>query len=142
MKATKDSKKRSPNESKVGLTGSVMEYPTINVAFDPEQQGEYYTTATGPYDLWAIEFGYSPDLDDTDKMAAVLNRSTEPELTFGNDADDMRAPGKGIDPHAMIYDLTSNPIDYSTERMRLVQELQNKILDKYSKTGQDRKSVV
>lgn len=122
--------------SKVGLTGSVMEYPTINVAFDPEQQGEYYTTATGPYDLWAIEFGYSPDLDDTDKMAAVLNRSTEPELTFGNDADDMRAPGKGIDPHAMIYDLTSNPIDYSTERMRLVQELQNKILDKYSKTGQ------
>lgn len=121
--------------SKTGLTGSVMEYPSINVAIDPENQGEYYTTVPGPYDLWAIEFGYSPELENSEKMNAVLARSTEPELTFANDADDMRAPGKGIDPHAMIYDLTSDAVGYSVERMKLVIRLQNEILDKYSKEG-------
>lgn len=122
--------------AKVGLTGSVMEYPSINVALDPENQGEYYTTVPGPYDLWAIEFGYSPDLDDPEKMSQILSRSTEPELAFANDADDMRAPGKGIDPHAMIYDLTSDPIRYSVERAQTVNKLQKSILKKYSKEGQ------
>lgn len=122
--------------SKVGLTGSVMEYPAINVSLDPEQQGEFYGTVPGPYDLWAIEFGYSPQLHDPDKMKAHLSKSTEPELAFANDADDMRSPGKGIDPHAMIYDLTSDAIGYSENRIKLVRNLQNKILDKYSKKDQ------
>ena len=122
--------------SKVGLTGSVMEYPSINVALDPVNQGEYYTTAPGPYDLWAIEFGYSPELDNKNKMKKVLSRSTEPELVFANDADDMRSPGKGIDPDAMIYDLTSDPIDYSIERVKTVNKLLLGILEKYSKEGQ------
>lgn len=122
--------------SKVGLTGSVMEYPAINVSLDPEQQGEFYGTVPGPYDLWAIEFGYSPQLNDLDKMKAHLSRSTEPELAFANDADDMRSPGKGIDPHAMIYDLTSDAIGYSEDRIKLVRNLQNEILEKYSKNDQ------
>ncbi len=29
---------------------------------------------------------------------ALLNESTKPEHIFGNDADDMRSPGKAIDP--------------------------------------------
>ena len=31
-------------------------------------------------------------------MNKLLARSTEPALAFGNDADDMRSPGGGIDP--------------------------------------------
>jgi len=122
--------------SKVGLTGSVMEYPAINVSLDPEQQGEFYGTVPGPYDLWAIEFGYSPQLYDPDKMKALLSRSAEPELAFANDADDMRSPGKGIDPHAMIYDLTSDAIGYSEIRIKLIRNLQKEILQKYSKNEQ------
>ena len=39
---------------------------------------------------------------------------------FGNDADDMRAPGKGVDPRAMINDLSNEPIKYAKERIELV----------------------
>jgi hypothetical protein len=43
---------------KYGLIGSVMDYPAINIASDKSKQGDYYTTVAGPYDLWAIEYGY------------------------------------------------------------------------------------
>ncbi len=47
----------------IGLIGSVMDYPAINVSLDRSKQGDYYTTKAGPYDLWAIEFGYSPSTE-------------------------------------------------------------------------------
>src|SRR5690606_26946848 len=45
---------------KIGLQGSVMDYPAINVSRDRSKQGDYYTTKAGPYDIWAIEYGYTP----------------------------------------------------------------------------------
>ena len=45
---------------KIGLMGSVMDYPAVNIALDKSKQGDYYTTKAGPYDWWAIEYGYTP----------------------------------------------------------------------------------
>src|SRR5258705_9561660 len=44
---------------KIGMLGSVMDYPSINIALDKAKQGDYYTTRAGPYDLWAIQYGYT-----------------------------------------------------------------------------------
>ncbi|TMP76694.1 hypothetical protein CWC05_21525, partial [Pseudoalteromonas ruthenica] len=92
------------------LTGSVMEYPAINFAPNGKKQGLYYTTMTGPYDDWVIEYGYSESLNDAkaeqQRLNKILARSTEPGNAFGNDADDMRSPGKAIDPRVNIYDLS------------------------------------
>ena len=111
----------------IGLTGSVMDYSSVNVNRDRGNQGRYYDIKPGPYDLWAIEFGYSPALEDAvaekQRMAAILSRSTEPELSFGNDADDMRSPGRGIDPRIMIGDMSSDPVAYGVERIEMVHEL-------------------
>ena len=123
----------------MGLTGSVMEYPGVNIAPPETEQGEYYTTTPGPYDKWAIEFGYSTPLDNSDleesRINAILSRSTVPELSFGNDADDMRAAGKGIDPQAMIYDMSSEPIDYASDRIALTKYLMDDLVIKYSDRG-------
>lgn len=126
--------------SRVGLTGSVMDYPAANISLDRTKQGQYFTTKPGPYDLWAIEFGYAPSLSDpkaeADRMKKLLSRSNEPQLTFGNDADDMRAPGKGIDPRVMINDLSSDAITYSVDRMKLANNLLKGLKAKYIKDGQ------
>ncbi|MCB0470263.1 MAG: zinc-dependent metalloprotease, partial [Flavobacteriaceae bacterium] len=79
------------------LTGSVMDYTAINLTKDRTKQGQYYDMSVGPYDIWAIQFGYTPFKTAAEKMA-LLDQSTKPELIFGNDADDMRSPGKAIDP--------------------------------------------
>ena len=123
----------------MGLTSSVMEYPGVNVAPPDKEQGEYYTTTPGPYDKWAIEFGYSTPLENDEleesRINAILSRSTAPELAFGNDADDMRAAGKGIDPQAMIYDMSSEPIDYASDRIALTKYLLDDLVVKFSDRG-------
>ena len=104
------------------LTGSVMDYAGINITNDRSKQGQYYDMAVGPYDVWAIQFGYTP-FKSTSEKNDLLARSTEPELIFGNDADDMRAPGKAIDPRVMIGDLSNDQITYSKNIFGLVDDL-------------------
>lgn len=123
---------------KIGLQGSVMDYPAINIAFDRSKQGDYYTTKAGPYDLWAIEFGYTPcDADqETAVTAKIASRSNDPQLAFGNDADDMRSVGSGIDPRVMINDMSNDMVTYAEDRFKLVNALLPKLKAKYSKPDQ------
>jgi hypothetical protein len=123
---------------KWGLLGSVMDYPAINIAADGSKQGDYYTTKEGPYDDWAIQFGYTPftESEEAEGLAKILSRSGDPKLAFGNDGDDMRSPGKGMDPRAQINDLTNDAIGYAAGRLKLVNGLIPKLVDRYGKSGQ------
>ncbi len=116
------------------LSNSVMEYPAINITNDRTKQGHYYDMAVGPYDLWAIQFGYKP-FNNQAEMDALLAESTKPELIFGNDADDMRSPGKAIDPRGMTGDLSNDPITYATDRIKLVNNMIRKLKSSLSKEG-------
>ncbi len=113
------------------LAGSVMDYPTVNFAESEAEQTLFYTIAPGPYDDWYIEYAYSTALADptteSSRLAAIAARSLEPQLAFGNDADDMRYPGTGLDPRVNIYDLSSDSIGYASEHMALMQATLNKM---------------
>jgi hypothetical protein len=118
------------------LIGSVMDYPAINLNGLGAQGLDYCQTRPGPYDMWAIEFGYSEGLNDNTAEQArrekILSRSAEPALTFGNDADDMRSPGKAIDPRVMVNDLSSDAIAYAVERTQASQELLKSLKTRYN----------
>ena len=117
-----------------GLTGSVMDYTPINVAApDQDTQGQYYDDRVGPYDVWAIRYGYADD----GEVEAIIAASTEPEHAFGNDADDMRYAGlSGIDPRVMVGDLSSDALAYAEGRMALVGALLDDLVTKYREPGQ------
>ena len=117
------------------LTGSVMDYAAINLTLDRSKQGQYYDTAVGPYDVWAIQYGYTPFNNDSERKA-LLAQSTKPELIFGNDADDMRAPGKAIDPRVMIGDLSNDQIAYSIDRIKLANNIMKDIKSRFSNEGE------
>ncbi|HEV8283526.1 MAG TPA: zinc-dependent metalloprotease [Chitinophagaceae bacterium] len=121
-----------------GLQGSVMDYPAINISFDRTKQGDYYTTKCGPYDLWAIEYGYAPfsSADEEAGLKKILARSGTANLAFGNDADDMRSFGNGVDPRVMINDMSSDMVSYAEERLKLTNNLMFKLKNKYTKNGQ------
>jgi hypothetical protein len=116
------------------LTGSVMDYAVINVSPDRETQGHYYSPTVGPYDEWAIEWGYA--LADEDELNTIASRSNDPLLIFGNDADDMRSPGKAIDPRVNVDDLSNDPITYSVDRIELVNDMFDGVLEHYSEDGE------
>jgi hypothetical protein len=125
---------------KSGLSGSVMDYEATNVAPIGQPQGQYWSTVPGPYDDWAIDYGYSEALADPvaekTRLEGILARSTRPELAFGNDADDMRAPGAGIDPRAMTFDMSSDAIGFAEQRLQLIQQLEGNLRQKMTRPGQ------
>ena len=122
----------------IGLIGSVMDYPAINIALDKSKQGDYYTTKAGPYDLWAIEYGYTPfnEGEEATGLKKIIARSNDPKLAFGNDGDDMRSPGKAMDPRVNVNELTSDAIGYAEDRFKIVNQIMGKLVQKYTKEGQ------
>lgn len=123
---------------KIGLQGSVMDYPSLNVNSNRAKQGDYYTTKVGPYDVWAIQYGYTPfsAAEEEASLTKILSRSNDPQLAFGNDADDMRSPGKAIDPRVMIMDMSSDMVAYAEDRLKLVNTMLPKLPSRFSKPDQ------
>jgi hypothetical protein len=120
---------------KEGLCNSVMEYPAFNYQADPKNQAQYCDVNPGPYDLWVIEYGYStPSADpymEQFRLKKITDRSIDAKLAYGNDADDMRNSGRGIDPDVNIYDLSNDPVQYATERCDLVNSILPKLVLKF-----------
>ena len=115
-----------------GVCSSVMDYPAINIAKDPDNQGLFFDVKPGVYDDWAIQFGYSqfPDSLENQSINNILSRSTEKDLAFANDAFDMRSPGKGTDPDAMIYDLSNDQINFSLQKIQMSTDILKNIKEK------------
>jgi hypothetical protein len=120
---------------KWGVIGSVMDYSAVNVAPDLKPV-DYYTTKTGPYDWWAIEYGYRQfgPAEESAGLNRILERSTESKLIFGNDAD-IAFGSSGIDPRVQVWDMSNDMATYATGRFQLVNSLMGKLKDKYAVTG-------
>lgn len=110
-------------------TASVMDYNPININFgDGPVQGDWSMQQPGPYDVWAIRYGYTDDKNVKD----VLAEYTKPEHRYQTDEDTF-----GPDPLARRYDFGKNPLDWADSRMRLVKDLRGKILDKAVDEGDE-----
>ncbi len=139
MKATQSraySEAHDKSKQSEGLVSSVMDYPAINFAPKGEEQAYYYTMRPGSYDIWAIQFGYSPEMEDPAKRAALLAQSNEKGHGFGNDADDMRGPGKGMDPLVNIYDFSDDAIKYARDRLVEDKGIMASLKDKITVEGE------
>ena len=109
------------------LAGSVMDYIPVNVNMeDGEVQGDYFMNGVGPYDMWAIEYGYS-----SEDPAKIVKRVGETDLTYATDEDT-----GGPDPLARRYDFTADPRDYAASRMKLSEYLRDRLLEKFVKDGE------
>jgi hypothetical protein len=105
-----------------GLSGSVMEYNPANIALKGEKQGEYHMSTLGPYDYWAIEYGYrelAPDREAAG-LTSIATRSSEPQLAFM--ADDSLYYS-GLDPRVNTFDLGADPLAFAERQIMLGREL-------------------
>ena len=104
-----------------GIAGSVMEYNAVNIALKGEKQGAYGMKTLGPYDYWAIEYGYkeiAPDQENKE-LKRIAARSNEPLLAYATDEDNAFS----IDPEANQGDLGNDPLEFARRRFILVQEM-------------------
>jgi hypothetical protein len=121
--------------SQAGGSTSVMDYIPVNIVPKGKTQGEYYAARLGPYDLWAIEYGYKPltggspeaEMPELEKIAA---RSGEPALAYATDEDTEYADP---DPLANRFDLGKDPLEFARSRAELVAQVMPLIANRLSK---------
>ena len=115
-------------KGKKALAGSVMDYLPTNFNFKAgDVQGDYAMIGVGPYDMWAIEYGYTADEKGLEK---ILSRVAEPELQFATDEDTT-----GPDPLARRYDFGKDPLDFAVSQMGLAKHHREKIVKDFVKDG-------
>jgi hypothetical protein len=115
-------------KGKITHAGSVMDYIAANISMKGGKiQGDYAMIGIGPYDEWAIEYGYTFAKD----LKPILGRVAEPHLQFATDEDT-----SGPDPLARRYDFGKDPLNYAHNQIRLVKYHRERIIDKFVKDGQ------
>ncbi|MEH2051950.1 zinc-dependent metalloprotease [Nostoc sp.] len=105
-----------------GLVGSVMDYLPVNIAPQGVQQGDYFPGVVGPYDEWAIEYGYKRNpsaaleaiIPESEKsfLDQIVLASPQPELSYATDEDIW-----DINPLANVWDMSSDVLVYSQWQM-------------------------
>ncbi len=111
------------------IAGSVMDYIPVNIAGEGAQ-GAYAMGTLGPYDFWAIEYGYKA-VDDPSELETVLQRVAEEGLAYGTDEDTMTP-----DPEAVRWDLGDDMVAYAESRMNLATSMWNDVLDRVVEDGE------
>ena len=105
---------RSPEfTQKYGLTPSIMDYARVNYVAQPGDEGVRYIRMMGPYDLYAINWGYRyiPEADSPEDEKPVLSewileKAGDPAYEFGNGYG-------GIDPQSQRESLGDDQVKAS-----------------------------
>jgi len=106
---------------------SVMDYNGMNVRMPGEGdvQGDYSVINIGPYDYWAIEYGYGSG--DPKKVA---EQAADPRYQYATDEDTW-----GPDPLARRYDMCKDPMEFAQNQVEIAGALRDTLLDHFVDKG-------
>ena len=115
---------RSPEflEKANGTAPSIMDYARFNYVAQPEDGVPFVSPHIGPYDLFAIEWGYRwfPD-EETEKkqVRALLDSHTDKIYKYGEE----QSPREAVDPRSLSEDLGDNAMKsaaYGIENLKRI----------------------
>ena len=115
-----------------GLMGSVMDYAPANVTANGQGDGEIFMGGLGPYDRWAIAFGYTPDAERARQLARL---GAQPGHDYGME-EHLYTPG-ALDPSLGIFDLSGDPVAWAAERAGLYRHMRGRIAGLVLRDGVD-----
>ncbi|OKH49200.1 hypothetical protein NIES30_07525 [Phormidium tenue NIES-30] len=109
-----------------GMTGSIMDYTLPNLAPVGQPQGDYFPTRLGPYDRWAIEYGYRPVTSRATaqrELQSIADRAADPALAYATEEDAYTM----VDPKANPWDMSSDPLGYAEGQMAIAQSIWDRL---------------
>jgi hypothetical protein len=119
--------------SEYGVASSVMEYAPINLWPHGPPQGSYFQTVLGPYDYYAIHWGYAsvPGARTPAQELPTLRRWAgawgNTRYAYSSDEDVAWLSGAGIDPRNQQWDLTNDNIGWCQSRMQMAHQLLGRV---------------
>ena len=121
--------------AKFGVAGSVMDYLPANIPPLNGKRADLFMPVIGPYDKWAIEYGYTDyagnSLAERFGLAAIAGRSHEFGHAFASDED-----ADALDPTITRFDLAANPLAYGIAMVERSHVLLNTLEYRYPAPGE------
>jgi len=126
--------------AKYGIGSSVMEYEPFNLWPKGTPQGDYDQLVLGPYDLYAIKYGYGYVPGTPEQQLPTLRRWAskwaQPYYRFASDEDaDGFSMGHSIDPRVEMWDLTNDPLAWCATQESLMRRLMNAVNERFPQSG-------
>ncbi|HKU81442.1 MAG TPA: zinc-dependent metalloprotease [Candidatus Tumulicola sp.] len=127
---------------KHGVASSVMEYAPINVWPKGARQGDYVQLVLGPYDYYAVKYGYEyvPNAATPEAERPALNRLasrwSDPFYRFASDEDAFFNTGHAIDPRVQMFDLTNHPVAWEQMQVKMLHGILNAVDRRFPAPGQ------
>ncbi len=119
---------------KYGLTPSIMDYARVNYVAQPEDEGVRYIRMMGPYDYYAVNWGYrylpeadSPEAEKPTLDQWILEKAGNPWYEFGS--------SRGVDPHSQTESLGDDNIKASLYGLANMKKVVPNLIDWTTKDG-------
>lgn len=121
-----------------GFSGSIMDYLPVNFVPKGRKQGDYFSGTIGPYDYWAIEYGYKtlPGANteaELPELSKIASRCAEPALAYATDED---TRGNDPDPLSNRFDLGKDPLQFVKWQTELIDQLWPTLIERVTKNGE------
>jgi Met-zincin/Domain of unknown function (DUF5117) len=126
--------------AKYGIGSSVMEYDPFNIWPKGTPQGDYDQVVLGPYDQYAINYGYGYIPGTPEQQLPTLRRWAskwaDPHYRFASDEDaDAFSVGHSIDPRVETWDLTDDPLQWCATQESMMHGLMNAVDQRFPQAG-------
>lgn len=128
----------NPNAvKKYGVASSVMDYtPTNALGFLKKDKSILFNAEVGPYDVFAIEYGYKPltaNTPDGERFALgqIARKGGQKGLAFMTDED-----ADSVDPYVVRFDNGSDPLNYIERDLQVRRQTRLWALANLPKPGQ------
>lgn len=117
------------------FAGSVMDYNAVNIQYGDlgTEQTAYFMPTLGPYDVWAIRYGYTTN---EKELKDILAESADPKHVYATDEDAF-----GTDPRARRRDMGKDVLNFERSMMELVQNLRKEIVERVLEEGDSYQKV-
>lgn len=124
---------------KNGTVASIMSYGRFNYVAQPEDKVKRFLPVVGPYDIFAIQWGYTPipaakspadEQATLDKWAA--RQMTEPYLRFGGEDGPSR-----VDPTVLTENISNDRIEATRLGLENLKRLMKKLVSATTTKGED-----
>ncbi len=119
-----------------GLVASVMDYIPPNIAPQGTKQGDYFPSMVGPYDEWAIQYGYTPIRTATISgekpfLDRIAQQSDKPEYSYATDEDLY-----DLDPTVDAWDNSNDVLTYSQWQLNNVRVMWGRLDKRFPGEGE------
>ncbi|PHQ29938.1 zinc-dependent metalloprotease [Leeuwenhoekiella nanhaiensis] len=125
---------------KYGLTPSIMDYARVNYVAQPGDDGVRYIRMMGPYDMYAVNWGYrylpeadSPEAEKETLDQWILDKADNPWYQFGS--------SDGVDPRSQTESLGDDNIKASEYGLANLKKVVPNLIDWTTKDGYDYDSL-